>query len=77
MHQAQDIYEEANRYLLLKLNYDAQKTSADSIAVKTITNTFGNTGRLDAEYYQPKFDDLFLILSQLTTKSLDSIVTTT
>jgi len=77
MHQAQDIYEEANRYLLLKLNYDAQKISADSIAVKTITNTFGNTGRLDAEYYQPKFDDLFLILSQLTTKSLDSIVTTT
>ena len=32
---------------------------------------------MDAEYYQPKFDDLFLILSQLTTKSLDSIVTTT
>lgn len=36
MHQAQDIYEEANRYLLLKLNYDAQKYQLIQLRLKPL-----------------------------------------
>lgn len=35
---------------------------------------FINSGRLDAEYYQPKYDDLFSRLSKFETKRLGDIV---
>ncbi len=39
-------------------------------SIKTFSKTFGFTGRLDAEYYQPKYDRLFATLSKYTCKPL-------
>ena len=35
-----------------------------SISVKKLSESFKKTGRLDAEYYRPKFDALFTVLSK-------------
>ncbi len=41
-----------------------------SIAVKSAKESFKKSGRLDAEYYQPKYDELFDILSKFATENL-------
>ena len=40
------------------------------LSIKTLSDSFGKSGRLDAEYYQPKYDALFNILSKHKTMSL-------
>lgn len=39
-------------------------------SIKTLSNSFMQSGRLDAEYYQKKYDALFETLSQFTTINL-------
>ena len=34
-------------------------------SIKTLNKSYGCSGRLDAEYYQPKYDDLFNELEKL------------
>ena len=36
--------------------------SDDSISVKSFAESFADTGRLDAEYYQPKYDELLKLI---------------
>lgn len=39
-------------------------------SVKNLSASFKRTGRLDAEYYQPKYDQLFTVLTAFETSSL-------
>jgi len=66
---AKTIYSDAESLLLSTLNFlpVAQETSCTE---KFFTESFGKTGRLDAEYYQPKYDALFETLSDLNMKPL-------
>lgn len=54
------------------LDYLGIKLSAEKelYSVKSFFKSFVQSGRLDAEYYQPKYDALFEILSQFTTANL-------
>ena len=45
-----------------------------SCAVKTLSQSFVQSGRLDAEYYQPKYDVLFDSLLKFTTANLGELV---
>jgi len=38
--------------------------SNSAIAIRNLKDSFGQSGRLDAEYYQPKYDELFSKLKQ-------------
>ena len=60
-----EAYEEAN-YLLLKLLSFEEQPELNQIiyAIKPITDSFNRSGRLDAEYYHPKYDALFYTLSK-------------
>lgn len=42
----------------------------NSASIKDFSATFEKTGRLDAEYYQPKYDQLFSTLTAFTTRPL-------
>lgn len=42
---------------------------------KTLSNSFLLSGRLDAEYYQPKFDYLFNELNKFKTKTIKQVAT--
>ena len=44
-------------------------------SIKTLNKSYGCSGRLDAEYYQPKYDDLFNELEKLPCKKLGDVVT--
>ncbi len=66
--KAKKVYDEAHFTISSTLDLPAfpQKT----ISTKMISNSFCKTGRLDAEYYQPKFDILLETLKRFSCKPL-------
>lgn len=50
------------------------KPSDENIAVKSFKESFGNSGRLDSEYYQPKYDELLKHIKKTKFDRLGNIV---
>lgn len=76
--QAQTAYKEAEKILYIKLQMRPSTTIENTVSIKSLSDSFTITGRLDAEYYQPKYEELFATLSKQTTRPLggkDGIVT--
>lgn len=73
--QAVEAYNVAQNKLngAIALNGTCQNQTAPSI--KTLSESFEMTGRLDAEYYLPKYDELFDTLRKFPCKRLGDIVT--
>ncbi len=68
-------YKEAEESILLnELQFVNWQASIDTHSEKMISNSFAKSGRLDAEYYQPKYDELFDKLKTFETKLLSEIV---
>ena len=63
-------YLNAEQFLLSELKLDGFVTSGKECSIKLLSETFKTKGRLDAEYYQPKYDSLFQILSDFRCKKL-------
>jgi len=57
-HESQKLYIEAETLLLKELDLLDFKPSKENIAIKSFSESFGESGRLDSEYYQPKYDDI-------------------
>lgn len=57
-------YAEAEAVLLDELGLADFTPSTDAVSIKTFSDSFGSTGRLDAEYYQPKYDDYLKLIKQ-------------
>lgn len=66
--KANNCYREAQRTLVNSVG--SISVPAESVSVRNISTSFYTTGRLDAEYYQPKYDALFTALSTIKTKKL-------
>ncbi|MDS3861537.1 N-6 DNA methylase [Thermosynechococcaceae cyanobacterium BACA0444] len=56
--KSKDIYQQAENLLLSELGLQAWQPTEEAIAVKSYSESFLSSGRFDAEYYQPKFDQL-------------------
>ena len=56
--KANDVYENAEQLLLQELGLVNWQPDDKSVATKTFAD-FQNSGRFDAEYYQPKYDEYF------------------
>jgi len=54
--QAANMYADAEKLLMSELNMDNFQPSTNQIAIKLLSESFGTIGRLDAEYYQPKYE---------------------
>jgi restriction endonuclease S subunit len=52
------LYKQAEELLLKELDLLNFKPSKENIAIKTFKQSFGDSGRLDSEYYQPKYDEI-------------------
>lgn len=63
MNQSRQLYKEARRILHEYIHYDSCCLSAKSMIEKSFSVSFGCSGRLDAEYYQPKYDTLLNLLN--------------
>lgn len=51
-------YLQAEALLLRALSLSSFEPACEKVNVKSLNESFGKTGRLDAEYYQPKYDQL-------------------
>lgn len=58
LHQAQEKFSAAEKVLSESLGLENFKPSTSNIAIKDISESFGATGRLDAEFYLPKYEDI-------------------
>lgn len=74
MDEAVHIYSEAEELLIETLGLQSFNFQTEQYSIKSFQNSFGDMGRLDAEYYQKKYDDLFAILSKFDCEKLGNIV---
>lgn len=58
LEESKALYAEAENLLLDELGLRDWSPSDDSISVKSFTESFADTGRLDAEYYQPHYFEI-------------------
>ena len=56
--QANECYETAEQYLCDLLQIDKLMLPEDNTSIVSVSQSFTKTNRLDAEYYQPKYDEL-------------------
>ena len=66
LEKAELLYDEATA----KLQIQKIETLTQGVTIKTFKDTFKTSGRLDAEYYHPKYDNLFDALSKHQTMPL-------
>jgi len=62
LEQSKSLYREAETLLLRELGLDNWQPPKETAAVKSFSDSFGKSGRLDAEYYQPQVINLLEIL---------------
>ena len=62
--QSKSLYSEAEDILLSELGLKGWQPNNEPVNIKTLKESFGTSGRLDAEYYQSKYDELFSKLSK-------------
>lgn len=65
------LYDLIEQKLLSELEYNSHELSDENIKIKNISLSFGKTGRLDAEYYQQKYEDITNILN--TTETVEKL----
>lgn len=72
--QSKKIYIDSRTTLLNELNLHDWQIPAATHTIKKKSASFKESGRLDAEYYQPKYDELFDRLAEHKTKRLSELV---
>jgi type I restriction enzyme S subunit len=55
---AESLYAAAEQTLLEILGLANWRPTEENTSIKTFSSSFGTSGRLDAEYYQPKYDEI-------------------
>lgn len=76
LKESQRHYTTAQQILQSAIHFETSSLSHENVTVKSFSEAF-STGRLDAEYFMPKYDDLFALLHELPTKTLGEIVSIT
>ncbi len=64
LESSKTLYKEAEELLLKELDLLDFKPSEENIATKSFKESFGVSGRLDSEYYQPKYDQIERIIRE-------------
>lgn len=57
LKQSKQTYQQAEEILLDEIGLEDFKPSNDAVNIKSFADSFQTSGRLDAEYYQKKYDD--------------------
>jgi len=58
LKQSKDFYQQAEDLLLSELGLKDWQPTEETVAVKSFAESFLSSGRFDAEYYQPKYDQV-------------------
>ena len=62
--KSKQIYYDAEKQLIVALNIDDLNNKHENINIKSLVESFGCSGRLDAEYYQPKYENFISVLNK-------------
>ena len=74
LEQSKTSYAQAEQALLEAVGLADFKPSTQNTNIKTYAQSFGASGRLDAEYYQPKYDYLENVFNQFERIRLQDLV---
>ena len=66
-------YSKAEKLLLSELGLENFNPSSEKVSIKTLKESFLKTGRLDSEYYQPKYDEIEKKLDKIGVEKLENI----
>lgn len=72
-NKAKCFYNQAENLLLNSLDMESFVPSSENINIKTFKNSFLETGRLDAEYYQPFYEEVERKLKSNSFELLENI----
>jgi restriction endonuclease S subunit len=73
--KSQTLYQEAEELLLNEIGMRDFVPSTEKVNIKSFSESFGSTGRLDAEYYQKKYDEMISTAKQnINFEILDNFV---
>lgn len=75
LREAEAMYSNVEQLLEKEIDISPSSVPNSGVSVKSFSESFGNTGRLDAEYYQPKYDALVNAIKAVPHDSLENIVT--
>ncbi|AXX87817.1 type IIB restriction/modification system, specificity subunit [Malaciobacter marinus] len=70
LEQSKTLYKQAEELLLKELDLLDFKPSKEQVSIKSFSESFGTSGRLDSEYYQPKYDD---VIEKVTSSKYDTL----
>lgn len=71
---SKEIYIQAENILLNNLKLNDLKIKEDNINIKSLKSSFLNTGRLDAEYYQAKYENIIEHIKHKNFRKLKDLV---
>ena len=74
LEDSKNLYKEAESLLLKELDLVDFTPKNENIAIKSFKDSFMQTGRLDSEYYQAKYDELIDHIKKANFDKLDNIV---
>ncbi len=74
LEQSKTLYKQSEELLLKELDLLDFEPSKENIAIKSFSESFGNSGRLDSEYYQVKYDELIDRIKNKKYDTLENIV---
>ena len=72
--ESKSLYAEAEEILLSELGLKDWQPKNENVSVKRLSD-FASSGRLDAEYYQPKFDEIEEKIRKSSHKEISEVVT--
>lgn len=72
--RANNFYHEAEKCLMGALGLTNFSPKVEKYSIKYLKDSFAKTGRMDAEFYQQKYDDLFNKLNCFKCKKLGDVV---
>jgi type I restriction enzyme S subunit len=67
---SKELYIKAENVLLKEIGLVEQELSQDGINIKSFSKSFALTGRFDAEYYQPKYEQ---VVNKITSQNYDTL----
>ena len=68
--KSKSLYKQAENLLLKELNLLDFKPTTQNISIKSFSESFGSSGRLDSEYYLPKYDE---VIKRIKIKNFDKL----
>ena len=74
-NKTQSLYRQAEELLLETIGLKDFQPAQENKSVKSFSESFLATGRLDAEYYQPKYEEIISKIQERQHEKLGNLVT--